>query len=254
MDKQRGRPVLVEFWDFCRVNSLRTLPYLKGWHERYADDGLRVIGSTPAASRRRATRSAVRDRGRAAWHRASRRASTSGSSCGTSTATRAGRRATCWTAQARCLDALRRGRLRRDRARDPGAARPRARPAAHRCAPRTPGRAAARPDRRPGGRATRGPYEAGGVWAVSTAPATVVVNGQPIAVDGPGAYPLIEHERHTRGELALEVGAGVDLLRDVLHAGAAVAAGAARSCPRSPSRRISRAGRSRPRGPPCPGQ
>jgi thiol-disulfide isomerase/thioredoxin len=44
MDKQRGRPVLVEFWDFCRVNSLRTLPYLKAWHERYADKGLRVIG------------------------------------------------------------------------------------------------------------------------------------------------------------------------------------------------------------------
>src|ERR687891_278734 len=44
MDKQRGRPVLVEFWDFCRVNSLRTLPYLKAWHERYADAGLRVIG------------------------------------------------------------------------------------------------------------------------------------------------------------------------------------------------------------------
>ena len=44
MDKQRGRPVLVEFWDFCRVNSLRTLPYLGAWHERYADDGLRVIG------------------------------------------------------------------------------------------------------------------------------------------------------------------------------------------------------------------
>ncbi len=44
MDKQRGRPVLIEFWDFCRANSLRTLPYLKAWHERYADDGLRVIG------------------------------------------------------------------------------------------------------------------------------------------------------------------------------------------------------------------
>ena len=44
MDKQKGRPVLVEFWDFCRVNSLRTLPYLKAWHERYADAGLRVIG------------------------------------------------------------------------------------------------------------------------------------------------------------------------------------------------------------------
>src|SRR3954468_920493 len=42
MDKQRGRPVLVEFWDFCRVNSLRTLPYLKAWDERY--ERLRVIG------------------------------------------------------------------------------------------------------------------------------------------------------------------------------------------------------------------
>jgi thiol-disulfide isomerase/thioredoxin len=44
MDQQVGRPVLVEFWDFCRVNSLRTLPYLRAWHERYADAGLRVIG------------------------------------------------------------------------------------------------------------------------------------------------------------------------------------------------------------------
>jgi hypothetical protein len=44
MDQQRGRPVLIEFWDFCRPNSIRTLPYLKAWHERYADLGLRVIG------------------------------------------------------------------------------------------------------------------------------------------------------------------------------------------------------------------
>jgi AhpC/TSA family len=36
--------VLVEFWDFARVNSLRTMPYLKAWHERYAGAGLRVIG------------------------------------------------------------------------------------------------------------------------------------------------------------------------------------------------------------------
>jgi thiol-disulfide isomerase/thioredoxin len=43
MDKQIGRPVLVEFWDFCRPSSLRTLPYLKAWHERYAGLGLRVI-------------------------------------------------------------------------------------------------------------------------------------------------------------------------------------------------------------------
>src|SRR3954451_5582627 len=44
MDQQRGKVVLVEFWDFCRVNSLRTLPYLRTWHSRYEDDGLRVIG------------------------------------------------------------------------------------------------------------------------------------------------------------------------------------------------------------------
>jgi hypothetical protein len=39
-----GGAVLVEFWDFARVNSLRTMPYLKAWHERYREAGLRVIG------------------------------------------------------------------------------------------------------------------------------------------------------------------------------------------------------------------
>jgi hypothetical protein len=43
MDKQRGRPVLLEFFDVCRPASLRTLPYLQAWHERYEADGLRVI-------------------------------------------------------------------------------------------------------------------------------------------------------------------------------------------------------------------
>jgi hypothetical protein len=45
MDKQLGRhAVLIEFWDYARVNSLRTLPYIQAWHERYAEHGLRVIG------------------------------------------------------------------------------------------------------------------------------------------------------------------------------------------------------------------
>ena len=44
MDQQLGRPVLIEFWDFCRINSLRTLPYLSEWHARYAPEGLRIIG------------------------------------------------------------------------------------------------------------------------------------------------------------------------------------------------------------------
>ena len=34
--------MLVEFWDFCRVQSLRTLPYMKAWRERYPD--LTVVG------------------------------------------------------------------------------------------------------------------------------------------------------------------------------------------------------------------
>ncbi len=45
MDRLLGRSaVLIEFWDFARINSLRTLPYLAAWHERYAHAGLRVIG------------------------------------------------------------------------------------------------------------------------------------------------------------------------------------------------------------------
>jgi hypothetical protein len=52
VDKLLGRNILlVEFWDFARVNSLRTLPYLKGWHERYSPLGLRVVAAhTPGYS------------------------------------------------------------------------------------------------------------------------------------------------------------------------------------------------------------
>jgi hypothetical protein len=52
MAQQIGRPILVEFFDSARVNSHRTLPYMRAWHERYAAPGLlRVIGvHTPAYS------------------------------------------------------------------------------------------------------------------------------------------------------------------------------------------------------------
>lgn len=40
----RGRVLLVDFWDYTCVNCIRTLPYLKAWHERYADKGLTIIG------------------------------------------------------------------------------------------------------------------------------------------------------------------------------------------------------------------
>jgi thiol-disulfide isomerase/thioredoxin len=40
----RGRVVLVDFWESTCVNCLRTLPYLKAWHERYAGRGLVILG------------------------------------------------------------------------------------------------------------------------------------------------------------------------------------------------------------------
>ena len=52
MAQQIGRPILVEFFDSARINSHRTLPYMRAWQERYADEGLlRIIGvHTPAYS------------------------------------------------------------------------------------------------------------------------------------------------------------------------------------------------------------
>jgi hypothetical protein len=37
-------PVLVHFFDFSQLNSVRTLPYLIEWNRRYGPMGLRVIG------------------------------------------------------------------------------------------------------------------------------------------------------------------------------------------------------------------
>jgi hypothetical protein len=39
-----ARPALVHFFDFAQLNSIRTLPYLQAWHERYEGDGLEMIG------------------------------------------------------------------------------------------------------------------------------------------------------------------------------------------------------------------
>jgi thiol-disulfide isomerase/thioredoxin len=41
----RGKAVvLVDFWDYTCVNCIRTLPYVVGWHRRYAAHGLQVVG------------------------------------------------------------------------------------------------------------------------------------------------------------------------------------------------------------------
>jgi thiol-disulfide isomerase/thioredoxin len=41
----RGKVVLVDFWTYSCVNWLRTLPYVRGWAERYRDRGLVVVGA-----------------------------------------------------------------------------------------------------------------------------------------------------------------------------------------------------------------
>jgi thiol-disulfide isomerase/thioredoxin len=40
----RGKVVIVNFWTYSCINSLRALPYLKAWSERYAGKGLVVVG------------------------------------------------------------------------------------------------------------------------------------------------------------------------------------------------------------------
>ena len=214
---QRERPLLVEFWDFCRPNSLRTLPYVKAWHARYADAGLRVVGvhspGFDASREERAVRAAVARLGIAhpvlidSELRLWREYENAG-----------------WPARylfdgrARLFEyhfgegAYTETELAIQEllgvARTPLAPlRPEDVPEAQ-LEPQT--------EDQPG--AYSGPYEAGGVWAVLDGAGTVTVNGGAGAagvelnVSHPGAYPLIEHERHTAGVIALELGPGVECL------------------------------------------
>jgi thiol-disulfide isomerase/thioredoxin len=40
----RGKVVVVNFWTYSCINSLRALPYLKAWQEHYGDKGLVIVG------------------------------------------------------------------------------------------------------------------------------------------------------------------------------------------------------------------
>ena len=207
-DQELSGPMLIEFWDFCRVHSLRTLPYLRAWHERYAGQGLRVIGvhcgGYPPSRDEREVRSAVKrlgidypvliDSELELW----RLYENSG-----------------WPARylfdaARMLfdyhygeGAYRDAELAIQEllgtAREPVApVRPEDAPDAALVAP-TP--------ERPG--AWSGEYEAGGVWAVLEGEGEVRANGRTLAVRHAGCFALIEHDRHRSGRLDLEVGPGV---------------------------------------------
>ena len=208
MDQQLGRPVLIEFWDFCRPNSLRTLPYVRGWHERYAEAGLRVIGvhasgfapsADPDAVGAAVTRlgieyPVVADVEFGIWQEYENLG---------------------WPARYLFGPDLRLFEFHYGEgayAETEGAIQELLGVAREPLAP-------VRPEDAPGAVLTpqsedvagpySGPYEAGAVWAVLDGSGTVTVNGETIAVSAPGAYELIRHERSTGGELSLTVGDGV---------------------------------------------
>jgi hypothetical protein len=208
MDKQVGRPVLIEFWDACRANSMRTLPYVREWHRRYAEAGLRVIGvhtSGFAPSRdEAAVRAAVQrleidwpvvvDDGAQLWQLYENQG---------------------WPARY-LWD--RRGLL-FDYHYGEGAYDDTERAIQELLGVQRELVEPLRPEDAPGAELVpqsadregpySGPYAAGGVWGVLDGAGTVRANEREVTVAGPGAYPLVEHERHTEGELELEVGDGV---------------------------------------------
>lgn len=208
MDKLAGRPVLVEFWDFCRVNSLRTLPYLRAWHERYAGAGLRVVGIHAAGFEPSRDSEAVRaavarlgiehavliDAELQAWEAYGIEGWPS---------------RYLWDGEGRLVDfhVGEGGYAETERAIQEllGVEREPLEPVRPEDEPDVlmPAQTADQPG------AYSGPYEAGGVWAVLDGSGTVHANGRAIAVSHPGAYPLIEHDRHTAGVLDLQVGDGV---------------------------------------------
>jgi len=206
--------MLVEFWDFARPNSMRTLPYVKAWHQRYAPAGLRVLGvhcpGFEISREEQAVRDAVarlgieypvlidselqvwqdyENEGWPARYLFDGRARLFEYHYGE------GAYAETELAIQELLG-VEREPLAPLRPEDTVGAL---------LVPQTLDQ--------PG--AYRGPYEAGGVWAVLDGAGSVTVNGGPeaggseLAVTHPGAYTLIEHERHTTGVLDLELGAGV---------------------------------------------
>jgi thiol-disulfide isomerase/thioredoxin len=207
---QRGKPMLVEFWDFCRPNSMRTLPYVKEWHARYVDAGLRVIGvHSPGFDASRdedAVRAAVQrldirhpvliDSELRLWRDYENEG---------------------WPARY-LFDGHARlfeyhygegGYTETELAiqellgvtREPLApVRPEDAAGAMLVAPTA---------EQPG--AYSGPYAAGGVWAVLDGSGTVRASDQStgagveLEISAPGAYPLLQHAGHTAGELTLEL-------------------------------------------------
>jgi len=44
MRELRGKVVLIDFWTYSCFNCVNTFPYVQGWHEKFAKEGLVVLG------------------------------------------------------------------------------------------------------------------------------------------------------------------------------------------------------------------
>ncbi|MGD9490785.1 MAG: cytochrome c biogenesis protein DipZ [Methanoregulaceae archaeon] len=44
LEDLQGKVVLIDFWTYSCVNCVRTIPYLRTWYEKYAAEGLVIIG------------------------------------------------------------------------------------------------------------------------------------------------------------------------------------------------------------------
>ena len=44
LESLNSKVVLIDFWTYTCVNCIRTLPYLKQWHQKYSSHGLVIIG------------------------------------------------------------------------------------------------------------------------------------------------------------------------------------------------------------------
>ncbi|HEX5192946.1 MAG TPA: redoxin domain-containing protein [Solirubrobacteraceae bacterium] len=208
MDQQRGHPVLIEFWDFCRPNSIRTLPYLTAWDRRYRDRGLRIVGVhspgfPPSADGDNVAAAVARlgieypvlvDSEHELW--------TEYENLG-------------WPARYLFNQD---GRL-FDYHYGEGAYEETERAICELLDVDDEPLAPLRPEDEPGALLVAqtddvpgpydGPYEAGAVWGVFDGCGTVTVNGADILVDHPGAYELLRHEVSTAGTLAMTIGDGV---------------------------------------------
>ena len=44
LEDKRGQVVMIKFWTFSCYNCVNTMPYVNAWHDKYAGDGLVIVG------------------------------------------------------------------------------------------------------------------------------------------------------------------------------------------------------------------